>query len=246
VAVALGLGESEAAEINAGFFLRLRENRPLVTLKLAMTLDGRIATRTGESRWITGEPARARAHLLRAQHDAVMVGSGTVLADDPLLNVRLPGLERHSPLRLVLDGRMRLPLTSALVVGARQTPTWLVTLEGGDRRRRRAFQNSGVEVIEVAAGEEGAIDLKPMLQHLAERGLTRILAEGGARLAAALLREHLVDRLAIFRAPSIIGGDGLPAAEGFGLDRLAGLPLFQPEETVWLGADRLETYRRAH
>jgi diaminohydroxyphosphoribosylaminopyrimidine deaminase/5-amino-6-(5-phosphoribosylamino)uracil reductase len=88
-----------------------------------------------------------------------MVGSGTVLADDPLLNVRLPGLERHSPLRLVLDGRMRLPLTSALVVGARQTPTWLVTLEGGDRRRRRAFQDSGVEVIEVAAGEEGAIDL---------------------------------------------------------------------------------------
>jgi diaminohydroxyphosphoribosylaminopyrimidine deaminase / 5-amino-6-(5-phosphoribosylamino)uracil reductase len=246
VAVALGLGESEAAEINAGFFLRIRENRPLVTLKLAMTLDGRIATRTGESRWITGEPARARAHLLRAQHDAVMVGSGTVLADDPLLNVRLPGLERHSPLRLVLDGRMRLPLTSALVVGARQTPTWLVTLEGGDRRRRRAFQDSGVEVIEVAAGQEGAIDLKPMLQHLAERGLTRILAEGGARLAAALLREHLADRLAIFRAPSIIGGDGLPAAEGFGLDRLAGLPLFQPEETVWLGADRLETYRRTH
>jgi diaminohydroxyphosphoribosylaminopyrimidine deaminase/5-amino-6-(5-phosphoribosylamino)uracil reductase len=175
-----------------------------------------------------------------------MVGSGTVLADDPLLNVRLPGLERHSPLRLVLDGRMRLPLTSALVVGARQTPTWLVTLEAGDRRRRRAYQDSGVEVIEVAAGEAGAIDLKPMLQHLAERGLTRILAEGGARLAAALLREHLADRLAIFRAPSLIGGDGLPAAEGFGLDRLAELPLFQPQETVWLGADRLETYRRAH
>ena len=246
VEVVLGMGAGEARDLNAGYLLRLAEGRPLVTLKLAMTLDGRIATRTGESRWITGEPARARAHLLRAQHDAVMVGSGTVLADDPLLNVRLPGLERHSPLRLVLDGRMRLPLTSALVVGARQTPTWLVTLEGGDRRRRRAFQDSGVEVIEVAAGEEGAIDLKSMLQHLAERGLTRILAEGGARLAAALLREHLADRLAIFRAPSIIGGDGLPAAEGFGLDRLAGLPLFQPEETVWLGADRLETYRRAH
>ncbi len=138
------------------------ENRPLVTLKLAMTLDGRIATRTGESRWITGEAARARAHLLRAQHDAVMVGSGTVLADDPAADLSAcPGLERHSPLRIVLDGRMRLPLTSALVVGARQTPTWLVTLDGGDRRRRRAYQDSGVEVIEVAAGEAGAIDLKP-------------------------------------------------------------------------------------
>src|SRR5215475_2950035 len=129
IKVDLGLGESEAGEINAGFFLRIRERRPLITLKLAMTLDGRIATRSGESRWITGEAARARAHLLRAQHDAVMVGSGTVLADDPLLNVRLPGLGRQSPLRIVLDGRMRLSLTSALVAGARETPTWLVTLE---------------------------------------------------------------------------------------------------------------------
>lgn len=246
IKVDLGLGESEAGEINAGFFLRIRERRPLITLKLAMTLDGRIATRSGESRWITGEAARARAHLLRAQHDAVMVGSGTVLADDPLLNVRLPGLGRQSPLRIVLDGRMRLPLTSALVTGAQQMPTWLVTLEGGERHRRHAYEDSGVEVIEVPASEEGAIDLKPMLEILAEKGLTRILAEGGARLAAALLREHLVDRLAIFRAASVIGGDGLPAAEGFGLDRLAEQPLFQPEETIWLGTDRLETYIRAH
>ena len=246
IPVALGLGESEAGEINAGFFLRIREKRPLITLKLAMTLDGQIATRTGESRWITGEAARARAHLLRAQHDAVMVGSGTVLADDPLLNVRLPGLERHSPLRIVLDGRMRLPLTSTLVASARQMPTWLVTLEGGERHRRRAYEDSGVEVIEVSASEAGAIDLQPMLQLLAEKGLTRILAEGGAQLAAALLREHLVDRLAIFRSASLIGGDGLPAAAGFGLDRLAEQPLFQPLETIWLGADRLETYIRAH
>ncbi len=246
VQVALGLRESEAAAINAGFFLRVNEGRPLVTLKLAMTLDGRIATHTGESRWITGEAARARAHLLRAQHDAVMVGSGTAVADDPLLNVRLPGLESHSPLRIVLDGRMRLPLTSALVAGARQTPTWLMTLEGGDRHRRHAYQDCGVEVIEIAAGGEGVIDLRRALNLLAARGLTRVLAEGGARLAAALLREHLADRLAIFRAPSVIGGDGLPAAAGFGLARLAELPMFTPEETLSLGADRLETYRRAH
>ncbi|HZT20839.1 MAG TPA: bifunctional diaminohydroxyphosphoribosylaminopyrimidine deaminase/5-amino-6-(5-phosphoribosylamino)uracil reductase RibD [Dongiaceae bacterium] len=246
IPVTLGIGENEAAEINAGFFLRIREKRPLVTLKLATSLDGRIATRTGESRWITGEAARARAHLLRARNDAVMVGSGTVIADDPLLNVRLPGLESRSPLRIVLDGRMRLPLTSALVAGARLTPTWLVTLPGGDRRRRHAYVDCGVEVIEVAAGPDGAIDLKRLLHHMAERGLTRVLAEGGARLAAALLRAHLVDRLAIFRAPSVIGGDGLPAAAGFGLERLAELPRFLPEETVALGPDRLETYRRAH
>ncbi len=246
IEVTPGIGEAEAREINEGFFLRLEKNRPLVTLKLAMTLDGRIATRTGESRWITGEPARARSHLLRAQHDGVMVGSGTVLADDPLLNVRLPGLERESPLRIVLDGRMRLPLTSAVVAGARDTPTWLVTLPGGDKHRRQAFVSCGIEVIEAPASRDGGLDLSQVLARLAQHGLTRLLVEGGARLAAALLRDDLVDRLAIFRAPSLIGGDGLPAASGFGLERLAEMPQFLPVEIVELGLDRLETYRRAH
>jgi diaminohydroxyphosphoribosylaminopyrimidine deaminase / 5-amino-6-(5-phosphoribosylamino)uracil reductase len=246
VAVTLGVGESESREINAGFLLRLAQDRPLVTLKLAMTLDGRIATHTGESRWITGEPARARGHLMRAQHDAVMVGSGTVLADDPLLNVRVPGLERYTPLRIVLDGRMRLPLTSALVVGARDMPTWLVTLPGGDKRRRQTYVDCGLDVIEASPGPDGALDLVQVMGQLAGRGLTRLLVEGGARLAATLLRDRLVDRLAIFRSPSMIGGDGLPAATGFGLERLADMPGFVALETIELGQDRLETYRRAH
>ncbi len=246
IAVTLGVGKDESREINAGFLLRHAQGRPLVTLKLAMTLDGRIATRTGESRWITGEPARARSHLMRAQHDAIMVGSGTVLADDPLLNVRLPGLERYTPLRIVLDGRMRLPLTSALVVGARDTPTWLVTLTGGAKRRRQIYIDCGVDVIEAPPGPDGALDLVHVMGQLAARGLTRLLAEGGAQLAAALLRDGLVDRLAIFRAPSVIGGDGLPAAAGFGLERLADLPGFVALEQIELGQDRLETYRRAH
>ncbi len=246
IRVVAGIGEEEAREINAGFLLRLAEDRPLITLKLAMSLDGRIATHTGESRWITGEPARARGHLMRAQHDAVMVGSGTVLADDPLLNVRLPGLERDSPLRIVLDGRMRLPLTSALVVGAHDTPTWLVTLPGGDKRRRQIYVDCGIEVIEAPAGPDGALDLVQVMARLAAHGLTRLLVEGGARLAAALLRDKLVDRLAIFRAPSLIGGDGLPAATGFGLERLADMPGFIAMDTIELGQDRLETFRRAH
>jgi len=245
IEVALGVGAAEALEINAGFLLRLEKNRPLITLKLAMTLDGRIATHNGESRWITGEPARQRSHLLRAQHDGVMVGSGTVLADDPLLNVRLPGLERDSPLRIVLDGRMRLPLTSALVVSARDTPTWLVTLPGGDKRRRQTYVDCGLEVIEAAAGADGALDLVQVMARLAKHGLTRLLVEGGAKLAAALLRDNLVDRLAIFRAPNLIGGDGLPAATGFGLQRLADMPGFVALESMELGQDRLETYRRA-
>ncbi len=245
IEVTLGVGAAEALEINAGFLLRLEKNRPLITLKLAMTLDGRIATHNGESRWITGEAARQRSHLLRAQHDGVMVGSGTVLADDPLLNVRLPGLERDSPLRIILDGRMRLPLTSALVVSARDTPTWLVTLPGGDKRRRQTYADCGIEVIEAAPGADGALDLVQVMARLAKHGLTRLLVEGGAKLAAALLRDNLVDRLAIFRAPSLIGGDGLPAATGFGLQRLADMPGFVALETMELGQDRLETYRRA-
>lgn len=246
IAVEIGPGAAEAQEINAGFLLRLEKNRPLVTLKLAMTLDGRIATHAGESRWITGEPARARSHLLRAQHDAVMVGSGTVLADDPLLNVRLPGLERESPLRIVLDGRMRLPLTSALVAGARDTPTWLVTLPHGEKHRRQTYIDCGMEVIEAPAGHDGALDLAQVMARLAQHGLTRLLVEGGAKLAAALLRDELVDRLAIFRAPSLIGGDGLPAASAFGLQRLADMPQFVSIDTMQLGRDELEIYRRAH
>src|SRR5207248_11749315 len=129
--------------------------------------------------------------LLITQHDAVIVGSGTVLADDPLLNVRLPGLEPRRPLRIVLDGRMRLPLTSALVVGARQTPTWLITLEGGERHRRQAYLDCGVAVLEFPPGVDESLDLKRVMRHLASKGLTRVLVEGGAHLAAALLHERL-------------------------------------------------------
>ncbi len=141
---------------------------------------------------------------------------------------------------------MRLPLTSAVVAGARDTPTWLVTLPGGDKHRRQAFVSCGIEVIEAPASRDGGLDLSQVLARLAQHGLTRLLVEGGARLAAALLRDDLVDRLAIFRAPSLIGGDGLPAASGFGLERLAEMPQFLPVEIVELGLDRLETYRRAH
>ena len=232
-------------EINAGFFLRLQEKRPLVTLKLAMTLDGRIATHTGESRWITGEAARARAHLLRVQHDAVMVGSGTALADDPLLNVRLPGLERHSPLRIVLDGRMRLPLTSALVAGARETPTWLVTLDGGgERLRRHAYQDCGVEVIEMPAERRGRDrSLQCCCAIWPDKGLTRVLAEGGARLAAALLQRAISSTASRSSAPpasSAATGCRPPPASASRAS--PSCRCSRRMETVVLGADRLETF----
>jgi diaminohydroxyphosphoribosylaminopyrimidine deaminase/5-amino-6-(5-phosphoribosylamino)uracil reductase len=244
IEVVEGVLEAEAAEVNAGFFLRVRENRPLVTLKLASTLDGRIATHSGESRWITGDAARASAHLLRAEHDVIMIGSGTALADNPELTCRLPGLGERSPVRVVVDGRLRLPLTSRLVAGASDIPTWVVTLEHGDAARRAVYEEAGVEVVGVPAGADGAVDLGAALSALADSGVTRVLAEGGAHLAAALLRANLVDRLVWFRAPRMMGGDGLPAAVSFGVDHLSQTPRFERIDARPVGEDMMETYIR--
>src|SRR5258708_2889973 len=164
IPVQLGVGETEAKEINLGFFTRLAIGRPMLTLKLATTLDGRIATRSGESRWITGEPARALAHFLRANHDAVLVGVGTALVDDPLLTCRLPGLVERSPVRVVVDGHLRLPLTSALAASAKHTPTWIACLDNADRLRKEAFRDCGVEILTTIANQAGRVDLTALLR----------------------------------------------------------------------------------
>ena len=150
-----GILRDEADEVASGFRARVRLGRPAVTLKLASTLDGRIATRSGESRWITGEAARRAAHALRGRHDAVMVGVGTVLADNPELTCRLPGYRPNPPVRVVADSHLRTPLTAALVVTAAAAPTWMLIREGTDRERRRAFADAGVRLIEVAGAETG-------------------------------------------------------------------------------------------
>ncbi len=244
IVVEEGLLAAEAEEVNAGFFSRVRRGRPLVTLKLASTLDGRIATRTGESRWITGEPARRMAHALRGRHDAVMVGVGTVLADDPDLTCRIPGYDPVGPVRVVADSHLRTRLTSRLVATAAQAPTWLIARNGADPERRRALESAGVSVIMVAAGTPG-VDLAAALAVLAARGITRVLAEGGAQLAAALLRADLVDRIAWFHAPTVMGGDGWPAAQAFGIERLAAMPRFVRASATGLGDDMLTELRRA-
>jgi diaminohydroxyphosphoribosylaminopyrimidine deaminase/5-amino-6-(5-phosphoribosylamino)uracil reductase len=238
-----GLCAEEAADLNAGFFLRVREGRPLVSLKLATSLDGRIATHAGESQWITGEAARRRAHLLRATHDAILVGTGTALADDPELTCRLPGLEERSSVRVVLDRALRLPDSAKLLATARAVPTWIVTAAGGDATRRVALQRAGVEVIEAPASS-GQLTLTAALGALGARGITRLLAEAGSTLAASLLRDDLVDRISWFRAASVIGGDGLPAAQAFGVEWLADAKRFERVDVETLGADALETYRR--
>ena len=244
IEVRLGVCADEARELNAGFFLTQRERRPLVTLKLATTLDGRIATHSGESKWITGAGARQASHLQRAENDVIMVGSGTALVDDPELTCRLPGLEDRSPVRVIVDGRMRLPLTSRQVMTANQIPTWLLTLDGGAPERISAFRDAGVDVVELPEGDDHAIDLRAALTALAESGVTRVLVEGGAHLAAGLLRAGLVDRLVWFRAARMMGGDGLPAAVGFGVDHLGQTPRFERVEVCPIAEDVMEIYKK--
>jgi diaminohydroxyphosphoribosylaminopyrimidine deaminase/5-amino-6-(5-phosphoribosylamino)uracil reductase len=244
LSVELGCGVEAAAEINAGFFRRIVDGRPLVTLKIASSLDGRIATHTGESQWITGGAARAAGHRLRAESDAIMVGSGTVMADNPQLTCRLPGLEDRSPIRLVVDGHLRLPLTSKIVVTAARHPTWLITQVGNNPERLQAYADCGVQVIEVPAAKGGKLDLPSTFLELGRRGLTRVLVEGGAHFAAALLRQNLVDRLAWFRAPLMLGGDALPAAVSFGVDRLDAAPRFKRLSIAELGDDLFEYLAR--
>ena len=242
IQVDVGLMKAEAEALNAGFLLKVNENRPLVTLKLAASLDGKIATRQGESQWITGEQARARGHHLRATHDAIMVGSGTALADDPALTCRLPGLEGRSPVRVVLDRRCRLPLTSRLVRRADKTPVWLITSAELPDETLRHYREAGIEIIPIGLGAEDRLDLTAAMQALADRGITRLLVEGGAALAASLLRAKLVDRLVWFQAPLIIGGDGRPAVENLSIDRLAATPVFERIALEVLASDTGATY----
>lgn len=235
----------EARALNAGFFSRVEKGRPVVTLKLATTLDGRIAAHSGASRWITGPIARDWTHALRAVHDAIMVGSGTVLMDDPVLTCRLPGLEDRSPVRVVVDRRLRMPLTAKLVQGAKELPTWLITLPGGDVSRIATLRDCGVEVIEIAAKDTGIPDMQAGLEALGERGVTRLMVEGGAHLAAALIQADLVDRLEWFRAPSLIGADGIPALQAYGVDTLDQQARFRRIDIRSAGEDLWESYVRA-
>ncbi|NUB00735.1 bifunctional diaminohydroxyphosphoribosylaminopyrimidine deaminase/5-amino-6-(5-phosphoribosylamino)uracil reductase RibD [Azospirillum melinis] len=248
IAVTTGICEAEALALNEGFFNRITQGRPLVTLKVASTLDGRIATATGKSQWITGPTARAWGHRLRASHDAILVGIGTALADDPELSCRLPGLEDRSPVRVVVDSSLRLPPTAKLATGARTIPTWVVTGPTPDSAaysaRAEALTALGVELIPVAAGPDGRVDPAAAMTALAARGITRVLVEGGASMAGALLGAGLVDRLEWFRAASLIGGDGLPAVAGFGVEALAAMARFERTAVRSAGADLAESYRR--
>jgi diaminohydroxyphosphoribosylaminopyrimidine deaminase/5-amino-6-(5-phosphoribosylamino)uracil reductase len=245
VAVETGVLAEESRRLNAGFLSRIERGRPWMTLKLAATLDGRIATVAGESRWITGEAARARVHLMRAESDAILIGAGSARADDPALDVRLPGLEGRRPVRVVADGRLGLPLLSRLARTARERPLWLLCREGADAARRAALEGLGAEVIALPGDDRGEADLAVALEALARRGLTRVLCEGGGRIAAALIRGGLVDELAWFSAGTALGAEGAPAVARLGIERLAAAPRFALDSVETLGPDVLSVWRAA-
>jgi diaminohydroxyphosphoribosylaminopyrimidine deaminase/5-amino-6-(5-phosphoribosylamino)uracil reductase len=234
VEVASGVLEREAAELNLGFFLRVKENRPLVTLKIAQSLDGKTATVSGHSKWITGTEARRHGHLLRAKHDAILVGVETALADDPELTCRIAGLEDRSPVRVVLDTRLRLKESAKLVKTAKQVPTLVFTTVAG--------QLGDAEVIRVGRDARGRPDIGAVLNKLSERGITRLLVEGGASVHASFLDRGLAGRLEVFRAPVVLGASGKSA-----VDALAALDLDEAARFVSLGkrvlgADLLESF----
>ncbi|WP_370238027.1 bifunctional diaminohydroxyphosphoribosylaminopyrimidine deaminase/5-amino-6-(5-phosphoribosylamino)uracil reductase RibD [Brevundimonas sp.] len=206
--------------------------RPTVTLKLATSLDGRIATSSGESQWITGEAARREGHRLRACHDAILVGIGTVLADDPALTVRLPGHTGRQPLRVVLDSRLRTPETAKVASGNSLIFTTASARPIGTAKI--------VEVVEV----EGRPNLHAVLDTLYARGIRSVLIEGGGEVAAGFLRESLVDRLEWFRAPILLGSEGRPCVAALSLAKLADAPKFRRMSAEIVGDDLWERLER--
>jgi diaminohydroxyphosphoribosylaminopyrimidine deaminase/5-amino-6-(5-phosphoribosylamino)uracil reductase len=242
IAVDIGLGADEARRVHVGHITRIQKARPYVMLKLALSKDGKAGLAHRKPVALTGEKARTRVFQMRACSDAIMVGIGTVLSDNPQLSCRLPGMFERSPVRVVLDAKLRLPLATSVVATVRETPTWVFTSRKPSTIAEEILQQKGCKVFRVA-DKNGRLDLDAVLKVLAEEGITRLMVEGGPTVAASLVTADLVDEAVLLRAEKTIGPDGIDALEGMTLDALTGsLQLLGSEK---LGADTLETYERA-
>ncbi len=231
-----GVLAEQAGAVSAWFRHYIVRGRPFVMLKLAASLDGRIATRRGESRWISGPAARRWVHELRNRVDAVMVGSATVLADDPALTCRLRG--GRDPIRIVVDGRLRTPPRARVVRQRSTAPTLIATTGSAPAARRAALARAGAEVL-VVPGARGHVDLAALFRQLAVRGIVSVMIEGGGELAAAALRAETVDRALLISAPLLVGGDGRPMLGSLGVTRLARAPHMAAPIVSRLGPDLL-------
>ena len=248
ITVDVGLGAMEAARDHAGHFRRIRDKRPHVILKLAVSSDDKIGAAGRKPLAITGEAAKARVHLLRAQCDAILVGIGTVQADDPLLTCRLPGMEARSPVRVVLDRSLRISGTSRLVHSARETPLWVMTSNLAEAPAAMKLGASGAQVIRVAttSAPPPGLDLPAVLQALAEKGITRLLVEGGARVASSFVAAGLVDEVWLLRGPDPVGADGVAALDALPLSALTQSPALKVRASEMLQRDTLTIYERAN
>lgn len=244
ITVVTGVLEEEARIIHGGHVLRVTANRPRIILKLAVSADGMIGRASGERMMISGPEAFALVQVMRAESDAVMIGINTALVDDPRLTVRLAGLEKRTPVRIVLDAGLRLPLGSHLASTAREIPVWLIGAEGAPLASRQALSAQGVTVLATSASRAG-VDLEKALAQMAERGLTRVLAEGGSQLASSLLSAGFADEIVLFHASVLVGSAGIRAFAGQALSAVEHSPRFHLVEEVSLGEDRMRRYLRA-
>ena len=235
IRVQVGVLAEACREHHRGFLTVCERGRPFVVLKLASSLDGRIATASGESRWITGREARERVHRLRAGVDAVMVGSGTALADDPELTARRAGRVVHEPVRVLVDSKLRVPASARLHGGA-EGRSWVLCSARAAAARRSRLERAGVRLLSTPV-REGKLDLRRALRRLAKEGLTEIMVEGGGELGAALLRADLVDELHWFTAPLLLGSDGWPALAGLPVGSLARAPRLDDVRVRKIGRD---------
>jgi diaminohydroxyphosphoribosylaminopyrimidine deaminase/5-amino-6-(5-phosphoribosylamino)uracil reductase len=247
IKVDIGLCALEAAHDHAGHFRRVRDKRPHMILKLAVSSDGKIGAAGPKPVAITGAAAKTRVHLLRAQCDAVLVGIGTVLADDPLLTCRLPGMAARSPVRVVLDRALRIPGTSALVHSARETPLWVMTSSLADAPAAMKLGAAGAQVIRVATTTTPppGLDLLAVLHALSEKGITRLLVEGGARVASSFVAADLVNEVWLLRGPDAVGAGGVAALDALPLSALTESPAFKVRASETLQKDTLTIYERA-
>jgi diaminohydroxyphosphoribosylaminopyrimidine deaminase/5-amino-6-(5-phosphoribosylamino)uracil reductase len=243
ITVVTGVGAEEARRAHAGHVRRMRDGRPHVMLKLAVSADGKAGLAGRRPAAITGELARHRVHRLRALHDAVLIGIGTALADDPLLTCRLPGMAGRSPVRVVLDSKLRLPLDGKLARGAREIPLWLLAAPDATTEREQALRERGAEVLRIGMAD-GRLDLAAALKLLASRGITRLMVEGGPTVAAAFFAADFVDAASLLRAPAAIGPDGIDALEGLPLTALTQSPRLRSRGVESIGPDSLETFER--
>ena len=241
IKVDIGLGADEARRVHAGHIMRVTNHRPYVTLKLAVSADDKAGLAGRKPVAITSEAARTRVFQLRAASDAIMVGIGTVLSDNPQLTCRLPGMLERSPVRVVLDAALKLPLATSVVATVRETPTWVFTSSRPSTIAEEVLQQKGCKVFRVADAD-GKLDLGAVLKMLAEQGITRLMVEGGPTIAGALSAAGIVDELVLLRGEKNIGASGIEPLEGMPLNWLTGQ--LHPRAHERLGTDILEIFER--